>query len=49
MARSGRGGSSKSQSDIAEEALTLKETGRKNKRPAGNSASQQSKVGSVAY
>lgn len=50
MARSGRGGASKSQSEIAEEALTLKETGKKAKRPKNDGMiDEQSKVGSVAY
>jgi hypothetical protein len=49
MASSGRGGSSKSQSDIAEEALTLKETGRKAKRPKDPMIDEQIKTGSVAY
>ena len=48
MARSsGRGG--KSQSDIAEEALTLKSTGRKSKRPADPTVEEQTKTGAVAY
>ncbi len=48
IARSGRKGA-KSQSDIAEEALTLKETGKKNKRPSDPTIDQQTKVGAVAY
>ena len=48
MARSNRG-SGKSQSDIAEEALTLKETGKKAKRPKDPMIDEQIKTGSVAY
>ena len=38
----------KSQSDIAEEALTLKETGKKNATPANPVVEQQTKAGAVA-
>jgi hypothetical protein len=49
MARSGKGRSGKSQSDIAEEALTLKSTGKKSKRPADPTVDQQTETGAVAY
>lgn len=49
MARPGRRGA-KSQSDFAEEALTLKETGKKAKRPKNDGMiDQQIKTGAVAY
>ena len=48
MARSNRGGR-KSQSEIAEEALTLKETGKKSKRGGDATIDQQTQVGAVAY
>jgi len=48
MARSNRRGG-KSQSEIAEEALTLKETGKKARRPKDGMIDQQIKAGSVAY
>ena len=38
-----------SQSDIAEEALTLKSTGKKTKRPADPTVEAQTKAGAVAY
>lgn len=44
-----RRGSTKSQSDIAEEALTMKETGQKTRHPTDDLIDQQTKVGSVAY
>ena len=43
------GGDSRDQSDIAEEALTLKSTGKKTKRPVDSTAEQQTKAGAVAY
>ena len=43
------GGESRDQSDIAEEALTLKSTGKKTKRPVDSTIEQQTKTGSVAY
>jgi hypothetical protein len=46
IARSG-GRTAKSQSDIAEEALTLKQTGKKSKRPL--EMNEQTKVGSTAF
>ena len=49
MARSSGKGSGKSQSDIAEEALTLKSTGKKAKRPSDPTVDEQTKAGSVAY
>ena len=50
MARSGRSGDARSQSEIAEEALTLKEIGKKAKRPKNDSMiDEQIKTGSVAY
>lgn len=49
IARSGRRGGAKSQSEIAEEALTLKETGKKAKRPKDDTIDQQIKTGSIAY
>ncbi len=39
----------KSQRDISQEALTLKETGRDSARPADPVVNEQTKVGSVAY
>ena len=39
----------KSQSEIAEEALTLKSTGGTNNRPLDETASNQTKPGAVAY
>ena len=47
MARSGGKGSS--QSEIAEEALTLKSTGKKSKRPADPTVEEQTKTGAIAY
>ena len=47
IARSNRG--RKSQSDIAEEALTLKETGKKSKRPADPVLSEQNKAGAAEF
>ena len=52
--RSGEGsaffsGGKKDQSEIAEEALTLKSTGRKTKRPVDSTVEQQTKAGAVAY
>ena len=43
------GGESRDQSDIAEEALTLKSTGKKTKRPVDSTIEQQTKTGSAAY
>ena len=43
------GGDSRDQSDIAEEALTLKATGKKTKRPVDSTGEQQTKSGAVAY
>jgi hypothetical protein len=43
-----RMGSSRSQEDIAEEALTLKETGKKSKGPRGPIAQQDIKAGMVS-
>ena len=45
---SGSGGG-KSQSELAEEALTLKETGKKSNRSADSTMQDQSKSGSIAY
>ena len=42
-------GDDRDQSDIAEEALTLKQTGKRSKRPADPTIDAQTKVGSVAY
>jgi hypothetical protein len=42
-------GDSRDQSDIAEEALTLKSTGKKTKRPADPAVEEQTKAGAVAY
>ena len=39
----------KSQTEIAEEALTLKETGKKNRKSVDPVLDDQSKVGSIAY
>ena len=47
-ASSNRGGR-KSQSDIAEEVLTLKATGKKAKHPSDPTIDEQTKVGAVAY
>ena len=47
MAKPKRG--RKSQSEIAEEALTLKSTGGTNNRPLDETASNQTKAGAVAY
>jgi hypothetical protein len=49
MARSNNKGSGRSQSDIAEEALTLKSTGKTAKRPADPMVDEQTKAGAVAY
>ena len=38
-----------SQAEIAEEALTLKETGKKSGRPADPVVEQQTKAGAIAY
>ena len=46
--RMGGGGSQQSQSEIAEEALTLKETGKKSKGPRGPIAQQDIKAGMVS-
>lgn len=42
-------GSSADQSDLAEEALTLKQTGKKTKRPTDSTVEAQTKAGAVAY
>jgi len=42
-------GDSTDQSDIAEEALTLKQTGKKTKRPTDTTVDAQTKAGAVAY
>jgi hypothetical protein len=44
-----QGGGSQDQSDFAEEALTLKQTGKKARRPADPTIDSQTKAGSVAY
>ena len=44
-----RMGSAQSQEEIAEEALTLKETGRKSKGPRGPLAQQDIKAGMTAH
>jgi hypothetical protein len=49
MARSSGKGSGKTQSEIAEEALTLKSTGKKSRRPADSTVDEQTKTGAVAY
>ncbi len=49
IASPSRRGARKSQSDIAEEALTLKETGKTAKHPADPIVEEQIKVGAVAY
>ena len=49
IARPAKRGKRKSQSDIAEEALTLKETGKKAEHPADPLVEDQIKVGAVAY
>ena len=49
IARRPSRGSSKNQSDIAEEALTLKSTGKKSKRPADPTVDEQTKAGAIAY
>ena len=43
------GGDNKDQSEIAEEALTLKSTGKKTKHPVDSTVEQQTKAGAVAY
>lgn len=47
--RDGIDSGTKSQSEIAEEALTLKETGTKTKHPTDPVIEQQGKVGAVSY
>ena len=42
-------GDGQDQSDFAEEALTLKQTGKKTKRPTDPTVEAQTKAGSVAY
>ena len=42
-------GDSADQSDIAEEALTLQQTGKRTKRPTDPTVEAQTKAGSVAY
>lgn len=49
MARGSGDSLNKSQSDIAEEAMTLKSTGKKAKRPADPIIEEQTKAGAVAY
>ena len=44
---SGSGG--RSQSEVAEEAMTLKATGKKTKRPSDPTVEDQTKAGAVAY
>lgn len=44
---SGKG--NRSQSEISEEALTLKSTGKKAKRPTDETADAQTKAGAIAY
>ena len=43
------GGDTRDQSDIAEEAMTLKATGKKTKRPTDSTVEQQTKAGAVSY
>jgi hypothetical protein len=43
------GSGAKSQSEVAEEAMTLKSTGRKAKRPSDPTIDEQTKAGAVAY
>lgn len=43
------GSNGNDQSDIAEEALTLKQTGKKTKRPTDPTIDAQTKAGAVAY
>ena len=42
-------GDDRDQSDIAEEALTLKQTGKRTKRPTDSTVDAQTKAGAVAY
>ena len=49
MASPRRRGGRKTQSEISEEAMTLKSTGRKTKRPADPTVEEQTKAGAVAY
>ena len=49
MAGRWMGGDDKDQSDIAEEALTLKSTGKSAKHPVDPVVEQQTKAGAVAY
>jgi hypothetical protein len=49
MARPSSRSSGKSQSEISEEALTLKSTGKRSKRPADPTVDEQTKAGAVAY
>lgn len=44
-----RGRANRSQSEFAEEALTLKSTGKKAKRPSDSTTEDQTKAGAVAY
>ena len=44
-----RMGGGRDQSDIAEEAMTLKETGKRAEHPADPVVAQQTKAGAVAY
>ena len=48
MARPARRGSARSQSDIAEEAMTLKETGRKSQRPGSSTLGAQTEPSTVS-
>ena len=49
IARPSNRRSTKSQSDIAEEALTLKSAGKKSKRPADPTVDEQTEAGAVAH
>ena len=44
-----RSSNKRDQSDIAEEALTLKATGKRSKRPSSSTVDAQTKAGAVAY
>ena len=48
MARPARRGATKSQSDIAEEAMTLKETGKKSQRPSDSTMGTQTQPSTVS-
>lgn len=49
IGRNFKGSEGQDQSDIAEEAMTLKATGKKTKRPADPTVENQTKAGAVAY